>query len=49
MSAVAIVMMIVAMLIIWGGLAVATRFLVTHQSAYGDEGHADAGTSGTQP
>ncbi len=42
MTATAIVMMVVAMLTIWGGLVVSTRFLVTHPLP-------DEGESGTRP
>lgn len=37
MTVAAIVMMIIAMIILWGGFAAATRFLIAHPGPFGDE------------
>jgi hypothetical protein len=49
MTATAIVMMLVAITLIWGGLAVSTRYLLTHRLPVEEGGPSTPGSYPTQP
>ncbi|MFC7405927.1 methionine/alanine import family NSS transporter small subunit [Georgenia alba] len=49
MSAVAIVMMLVAMVVVWGGLATAVVFLLRNPGHYDDESFSSEDPAGEAP